>query len=92
MRDTCENQWWKNSLEKLLTRKSSSMENMLISCLLNMVQFRELKLAINLMLLTIKDKPLSLIWQFLGLVSCKFAAILLNSLWAYSSGYKKIPK
>jgi len=41
------------------------------------------------MLLTIKDKPLSLTWQFLGFVSYKFAAIFLNSVSAYSSGYKK---
>lgn len=37
------------------------MENMVTSYLLNRVQFRELKLATNLMPLTIKDQPLSLI-------------------------------
>lgn len=87
MREMCENPWRKNNLEKLLTRKSSSMENMVTSYLLNRVQFRELKLATNLMPLTIKDQPLSLIWQYLGFVSRKFAANFLNWVSAYSSGY-----
>lgn len=47
MREMCENQWRKNGLGKLLTRKSSSMENTVTCWLLNMVQLRELKIAIN---------------------------------------------
>lgn len=42
-----------------------------------------------LTLFSVKDKSSFLIWQFLHLVSCQFAAIFPNSVFAYSSEYKK---